>query len=94
MWHKFNYIDKSNNGRETEIHSSIVTIGENTTHTGMSKTVGLPLGIATRLILEDKIESRGVIIPIIKEFYEPILSELSEDFGFDFTESCVLTPRE
>ncbi len=94
MWHKFNYIDKSNNGRETEIHSSIVTIGENTTHTGMSKTVGLPLGIATKLILEDKIKSRGVIIPIIKELYEPILSELSEDFGFDFTESCVLTPRE
>ncbi len=93
MWHKFNYIDKSNNDRETEIHSSIVTIGENTTHTGMAKTVGLPLGIATKLILEDKIESRGVIIPIIKELYEPILSELSEDFGFDFTESCVLTPR-
>jgi len=92
MWHKFNYIDKSNNGRETEIHSSIVTIGENTTHTGMSKTVGLPLGIATKLILEDKIKSRGVIIPIIKELYEPILAELSTDFGFDFTESCVLTP--
>ncbi len=93
MWHKFNYIDKSNNNRETEIHSSIVTIGENTTHTAMSKTVGLPLGIATKLILEDKIEARGVLIPIIKELYEPILAELSQDFGFDFTESCVLTPN-
>jgi len=92
MWHKFNYIDKSNNNRETEIHSSIVTQGENTTHTAMSKTVGLPLGIATKLILEGKIESRGVLIPIIKELYEPILYELSNDFGFDFTESCVLTP--
>ncbi len=93
MWHKFNYIDKSNNNRETEIHSSIVTIGENATHTAMSKTVGLPLGIATKLILEDKIEARGVLIPIIKELYEPILAELSEGFGFDFTESCVLTPN-
>ncbi|MCF6351569.1 MAG: saccharopine dehydrogenase NADP-binding domain-containing protein [Cyclobacteriaceae bacterium] len=92
MWHKFNYIDESNNNRETEIHSSIATIGENTTHTAMSKTVGLPLGIATKLILEDKIEARGVLIPIIKELYEPILAELSKDFGFDFTESCVLTP--
>ncbi len=94
MWHKFNYIDKSNNNRETEIHSSIVTIGENTTHTAMSKTVGLPLGIATKLILEDKIETKGVLIPIIKELYEPILAELSKDFGFDFTESCVLTHHQ
>ncbi len=94
MWHKFNYIDKNNNNRETEIHSSIVTMGENTTHTAMSKTVGLPLGIASKLILEGKVKSRGVIIPIVKELYEPILTELSEDFGFDFTESCVLTPQE
>lgn len=92
MWHKFNYIDKSNNKRETEIHSSMATIGENTTHTAMSKTVGLPLGIATKLILENKIEAKGVIIPIIKELYKPILAELSDDFGFDFTESCLLTP--
>ena len=92
MWHKFNYIDKSNNNKETEIHSSIVTIGEDTINTAMSKTVGLPLGIATKLILEDKIQSKGVLIPIIKELYEPILNELSEDFGFDFTESCLLTP--
>jgi saccharopine dehydrogenase-like NADP-dependent oxidoreductase len=92
MRHKFNYIDRSNNDRETEIHSTIVTIGEDTINTAMSKTVGLPLGIATKLILEDKIQAKGVLIPIIKELYEPILAELSEDFGFDFTESCLLTP--
>lgn len=93
MWHKFNYIDKSNNDKETEIHSSIVTIGEDTVNTAMSKTVGLPLGIATKLILENKVQSKGVLIPIIRELYEPILAELSEDFGFDFTESCLLTPE-
>lgn len=91
MWHKFNYLDKSNNNRETEIHASMVAVGENTVHTAMSKTVGLPLGIATKLILEDRVKSRGVVIPIIKELYEPILEELRDDFGFDFTESCVLT---
>jgi len=91
MWHKFNYLDKSNDNRETEIHSTMVTIGEDTVDTAMSKTVGLPLGIATKLILENKIQSKGVLIPIIKELYEPILAELSDDFGFDFTESCVLT---
>jgi len=91
MRHKFNYIDKSNNNRETEIHSTIVAVGENNVHTAMSKTVGLPLGIATKLILENKVQTKGVLIPIIKELYEPILKELSDDFGFDFTESCLLS---
>jgi len=86
MWHKFNYLDKSNGNLETEIHSTMVAIGEDTINTAMSKTVGLPLGIATKLILEDKIKSKGVLIPIIKELYGPILEELSE-YGFDFNES-------
>ena len=90
MWHKFNYLDKANENRETEIHSTMVAIGDDTINTAMSKTVGLPLGIAAKLILDDKIESKGVLIPIIKELYEPILSELN-DYGFDFTESCLLS---
>lgn len=93
MWHKFNYLDKSNGNRETEIHSTMVAIGDDTINTAMSKTVGLPLGIAAKLILEDKIRSKGVLVPIIKELYEPILSELNE-YGFDFTESCLLSPEK
>ncbi|MCB0495788.1 MAG: saccharopine dehydrogenase NADP-binding domain-containing protein [Cyclobacteriaceae bacterium] len=88
MWHKFTYLDKANENKETEIHSTLVTMGEDRVHTAMSKSVGLPLGIAARLILEDKIQSRGVLIPIIKELYEPIMEEL-ETYGFDFNESCV-----
>jgi saccharopine dehydrogenase (NADP+, L-glutamate forming) len=44
--------------------------------TAMAKTVGLPLGIATKLLAEGKIKSRGVQIPVAKEFYDPILAEL------------------
>jgi hypothetical protein len=51
MWHKFVYMD--GNVRK-EIHGSIVAKGEDQRHTSMSKTVGLPLGIATKLILEVK----------------------------------------
>jgi hypothetical protein len=42
----------------------------------MSKTVGLPLGIAAKLILEDKIKLTGLHIPVIEEIYEPVLREL------------------
>mgnify|MGYP002713022703 CR=1 FL=1 len=89
MWHKFTYIDKTNNNRETEVHSTMVAIGEDTVNTAMSKSVGLPLGIAAKLVLEDKVESRGVLVPTLKELYEPIMEEL-ETYGFDFNESCVL----
>ena len=42
----------------------------------MAKTVGLPLGIAAKLILENKIQLTGLHIPIIPEIYEPVLKEL------------------
>ena len=54
----------------------------------MSKTVGLPLAIATKLILENKINYYGVKIPDISMIYEPILKEL-EDYKINFNESVV-----
>jgi len=51
----------------------------------MAKTVGLPLGIAAKLILNDTIKLTGVHIPINKEIYEPVLTEL-ENLGVIFKE--------
>ena len=75
MWHKFDFID---NGRLRQLQSTMVMIGEDTVHTGMSKTVGLPMAIAAKLILQGKITARGVQIPILKEIYNPILDELGQ----------------
>jgi saccharopine dehydrogenase (NADP+, L-glutamate forming) len=52
----------------------------------MAKTVGLPLGIAAKLILNGKIKLSGLHIPTHKEIYEPVLKEL-EDLGVKFHES-------
>ena len=71
--------------RLNKIISSLVVIGENQTYTAMAKTVGLPLGIAAKLILNNKIKTRGVRIPITQEIYEPVLKEL-ENFGIKFFE--------
>jgi len=86
MWHLFDYEE---NGQTKRIRSAMVATGENATDTAMSKTVGLPLGIATKLLLEGKIEARGVQIPITPEFYNPILNEL-ETLGFEFVEEEVI----
>jgi len=83
MWHKFKYVE---NSQKKEIRSSLVVEGESQIKTAMSKTVGLPLGIATKLILKGKIKGRGVMIPTLKELYDPILKELSADYGVSFEE--------
>ncbi len=76
MYHKFNFLDGD---REREIRSHMVIQGEDELHTGMAKTVGLPLGIAVRLYLEGKLSITGVQIPIIPELYQPILEELEAE---------------
>lgn len=73
MWHRFKYEIE---GKQKEIQAYLAATGENATLTAMAKTVGLPLGIATKLLAEGKLTSRGVQIPVASEFYEPILSEL------------------
>ena len=54
----------------------------------MSKTVGLPVAIATLQILNKKITAPGVQIPTKKETYLPILEEL-EGYGIVFNETEV-----
>jgi len=74
MLHEFVYEWKNKNHT---LRSSLVVKGENSIRTAMAKTVGLPLGIAAKLILENKIHIKGLHIPIIPEIYEPVLQELS-----------------
>jgi len=52
-------------------------IGDNPVNTAMSKAVGLPLGIAAKMLLIGQIKLEGVYIPTIKEIYEPVLRELA-----------------
>ncbi|RIV70680.1 saccharopine dehydrogenase family protein [Flagellimonas aequoris] len=82
MYHKFGY---ELNGEKKQIDANMVVIGENRTYTAMSKTVGLPVAMATLQILNGKITTPGVQIPIRKEVYAPILSEL-KTYGIHFKE--------
>ncbi|RKS55827.1 saccharopine dehydrogenase (NAD+, L-glutamate forming) [Gillisia mitskevichiae] len=82
MYHKFGY---ELNGEKKQIDSTMVLIGEDQTTTAMAKTVGLPVAIATLAILNKKISTPGVQIPITKEVYTPILDEL-ESHGIVFKE--------
>jgi saccharopine dehydrogenase (NAD+, L-glutamate forming) len=82
MYHKFGY---ELNGEKMQIDSTMVSIGEDQKYTAMAKTVGIPLGIACLKILNKEITKKGVLRPIYREIYEPILKEL-EAFDIRFTE--------
>lgn len=85
MYHKFGY---ELNGKKEQIDSKMVCIGEDQTYTAMAKTVGLPVAMATLLILNGKIKTPGVQLPIREEVYLPILKEL-EEYGVVFKEQIV-----
>ncbi|MEO8583996.1 MAG: saccharopine dehydrogenase C-terminal domain-containing protein, partial [Flavitalea sp.] len=85
MLHEINFT--LNNTNQT-IKSSLIVEGENNVRTAMAKTVGLPMGIAAKLILQNKIVLTGLHIPIIPELYHPVLDEL-ENFGIKFQETTV-----
>ncbi len=68
-----------------QITSSMVVEGKNDTDTAMAITVGLPVAIGCKLILEGKIKDTGVKIPTSSNIYEPILEELA-NYGIIFKE--------
>ena len=71
MLHEFEY---EFDHQTIYLRSSLIVKGENALRTAMAKTVGLPLGIAAKLILENKISLYGLHIPIVPEIYEPVLN--------------------
>ena len=82
MQHQFEFtID----GSRKKLRSSLVVFGDNQRDTSMAKTVGLPVAIAVKLILNGEINSVGVKIPTTKDIYIPVLKELSEN-GINFIE--------
>jgi saccharopine dehydrogenase-like NADP-dependent oxidoreductase len=82
MQHEFQY---ELHGKKYQTNSSLVVKGKDATHTAMAKTVGLPLGIAARLILDGKLSEIGLHIPTLPSIYQVVLPEL-ENEGIRFHE--------
>jgi hypothetical protein len=82
MLHEIEYIL---NNQPAKVKSALVVKGKDNLHTAMAKTVGLPLGIAARLLLEGNIKETGLHTPVIPSIYEPVLNGLQEQ-GITFFE--------
>ena len=85
MYHKFGF---EKEGRKRQIESSMVVVGEDQTYTAMAKTVGLPVAMACLQILNGRVHTPGVQLPLKKEMYQDVLTEL-EKHGVRFVEKEV-----
>ncbi|MEZ4738552.1 MAG: saccharopine dehydrogenase C-terminal domain-containing protein [Flavobacteriales bacterium] len=62
MWHRFRYSVEAS----TKRCSSLSVIGEDTTHLpAMARTVGLPIAMACKLVLNEGIAERGIMLPLL-----------------------------
>lgn len=82
MLHEIEYVLDDKKYKAT---SSFVLHGEDDVQTAMAKTVGLPLGVAAKLLLNGTLQLTGLHIPIVPEIYGPVMAEL-EKFGIRFSE--------
>jgi saccharopine dehydrogenase (NADP+, L-glutamate forming) len=82
MQHQFDF---EKEGALKKRLSTMVCIGKDTKHTAMSMTVGLPLGMVARRILEGEFREKGVQLPILPDIYNPVLKELTA-YGIRFVE--------
>ena len=76
-------------GVRHKLVSSMLDKGLNEYDTSIARTVGLPAAMAARLILKGRIETYGVILPISRDIFQPILLELKQ-YGIQFTEQHFL----
>jgi len=80
-------------GMGARITSTFVGFGDPDGDSSVAKTVALPAAIGVKMILEGKIDVKGVHIPVIESIYTPILKEL-ESLGITFAEKKVEFPLQ
>ena len=85
MWHRFDY---EINGVQKARTSSLTLEGKDSTFTAMSDTVGLPMALAVKPLLNGEFGKTGVDVPMSKVYYEPLLRGLV-DLGIRFVETEV-----
>ncbi len=67
------------NGDRKEYKSTLVDFGVPDKWTSIARTTGVPPAIAVRFILEGKIRTPGLHVPMSREIYDPVMEELKKE---------------
>jgi saccharopine dehydrogenase-like NADP-dependent oxidoreductase len=87
LQHKF--VIKKADGHRQYLTSTLKQIGvANGGYSAMAKTVAYPAAMAAEMIVDNKIKASGLLLPISKDIYQPILKNL-QTVGITFTEKIL-----
>lgn len=70
------FVAEYGDGSREQLHSQMVDYGIPGGDSSMARTVSLPVAIAARMILEGRITQAGVLRPMTRDIYDPVLMEL------------------
>lgn len=57
----------------------LISYGDPKGHSAMARTVGLPVAIATKMVLDGDLKATGVVRPLNREIYKPMLTRLKAE---------------
>ncbi|KAF8253974.1 Apo Saccharopine reductase [Wilcoxina mikolae CBS 423.85] len=86
LQHRFE-IENKDGSKETRT-STLVDYGVPGGYTAMAKLVGIPCGVATKLVLDGTINNKGVIAPMNANINTPLIEELKK-LGIECKEELV-----
>ncbi|TPP63078.1 alpha-aminoadipic semialdehyde synthase mitochondrial [Fasciola gigantica] len=72
-------IDWPNKKQREKRNVSLVAygkVGQGKSGLAMSRTVGIPAAIAAKMILDGEITDKGIVLPLQRNIYKPILENL------------------
>lgn len=69
-----------------------IQYGDVNKFTAMAKTVGLPTAIAAKMVLEKEIQTTGMVLPLSKDIYKPILNRLNSE-GLTWSETTKILAK-
>ena len=87
LQHKFG-IENADGTTETRT-STLVDFGKVGGYSSMAATVGYPVSVATRQVLDGTIKGPGLVAPYSPEINDPIMKELKEKYGIYLVEKTV-----
>ncbi|KAI9796223.1 MAG: Saccharopine dehydrogenase [NADP(+), L-glutamate-forming] [Candelina submexicana] len=86
LQHKFG-IEHKDGKKETRT-STLVDYGDPKGYSAMAKLVGVPCGVAVKLVLDSTISDKGILAPMTTEINDPLIKELKK-FGIECTEKTL-----
>ncbi|KAI9700433.1 MAG: Saccharopine dehydrogenase [NADP(+), L-glutamate-forming] [Candelina mexicana] len=86
LQHKFG-IEHKDGKKETRT-STLVDYGDPRGYSAMAKLVGVPCGVAVKLVLDSTISDKGILAPMTPKINDPLIKELKK-FGIECTEKTL-----